>query len=90
MKDETFIATNCLLRELPVGARLIIRCKKDWRWAAVSALREQRVVLTIASPTGRNYRKSCPAETPVFLNGTLALIGEGIWREDIVKYDRRW
>ncbi|MBK7705308.1 MAG: hypothetical protein IPJ30_05885 [Acidobacteria bacterium] len=78
------------LCELPVGARVIIRCKHDWRSAAISRLGEERVVLTIASPTGRNYRKSCPAETFVDLAGTLPVIGEGPWRESFVRYDYRW
>ncbi len=82
--------TNLELRELPVGARVIIRCKFDWRSAAVSAQREERVVLTIASPTGRRYRKSCPPETPVEMDGIVPVIGDGAWRETFVKYDCRW
>lgn len=82
--------SNLELRELPIGARVIIRCKFDWRSAAVSAQREERTVLTIASPTGRRYRKSCPAETIVEMDGILPVIGDGSWREKFVKYDGRW
>ncbi len=81
---------TCELRELPIGARVVVRCKFDWRTAAVSAQREERVVLTIASPTGRTYRKSCPVETMVMISGALPVIGDGDWREKFVKYDVRW
>jgi len=81
---------NRSLGELPIGARLVIRCKSDWRSAAVSARREQRIVLTIASPGGRTYRKSCAPDTEIVFVGTLPVIGTGNWREGFVRYDGRW
>lgn len=81
---------GCLLSELPVGARLLVRCKSDWRIAAVSARHDERIVLTIASPTGRSYRRSCPAETTVLMDGRLPVIGDGIWRDEFARYDVRW
>lgn len=81
---------NCSLGELPVGARLLIRCKSDWRSAAVSSRREQRTVLTIASPGGRTYRKSCDSDTEIVFFGTLPVIGIGNWRDGFARYDGRW
>lgn len=78
------------LSELPVGSRLIVQCKKDWRTAVVSSISEEKVVLIIASPSGRNYRKVCLAETAVEFDGKIPVLGQGIWRENFVKYDFRW
>src|SRR5215204_1925219 len=45
------------LGSLPVGARLILRCRADWRAATVASFETQlgRVVLNVASPTGHTY-----------------------------------
>lgn len=78
------------LDSLPIGARLIVQCKKDWRTAVVSAIREERVVLTISSPSGRTYRKACAAETVIEFDGAFHLLGAGVWRESFAAYDFRW
>jgi hypothetical protein len=78
------------LCELPTGTRLIIQCKKDWRMAVVSTVREESVILQICSPTGRTYRKKCAVETFVYLDGAIPFLGEGIWKETFAKYDFRW
>ncbi|HNU08853.1 MAG TPA: hypothetical protein PKO33_13885 [Pyrinomonadaceae bacterium] len=78
------------LCDLPVGARVLVRCRLDWRSGAISATREDKIVLTIYSPSGRTYRKSCSLETPLTYDGSLPLVGEGTWRETFVKYDVRW
>ena len=43
------------LGSLPVGARLILRCRADWRTATVAAFEPHaaRVVLNVASPSGQ-------------------------------------
>lgn len=79
------------LRELPVGAKLLVQCKKDWRTAVVSGFFEEKVTLIICSPSGRTYRKSCAVETLLDFDGAIPLLGAGgIWRETFVKYDARW
>ena len=44
------------LGSLPIGARLLIRSKIDWRSAVVSSFDEEKATLIVCSPTGRTYR----------------------------------
>lgn len=78
------------LCELPVGSRLMIQCKNDWRMAVVSAVFDESVVLRICSPKGGTYRKKCTAETVINFDGAIPFLGEGIWKETFAKYDFRW
>lgn len=78
------------LNELPVGSRLIIQCKNDWRMAVVSAVFDESVILQICSPKGRTYRKKYTVETFVSLDGAIPFLGEGIWKDTFAKYDFRW
>ena len=80
------------LGELPVGVRLLLQTKRDWRIAVVSRISEEkeRVTLMVCSPTGRTYRKSCAIETPVNFDGAIPFLGEGVWRDTLAKYDFRW
>ncbi|MGB7067868.1 MAG: hypothetical protein WBD22_00045 [Pyrinomonadaceae bacterium] len=81
------------LGQLPIGARLLVRSKKDWRTAAVSAVREEKIVLTVCSPTGRTYRLRRVFDTKVVLEGNLLILAteeaDG-WRENFTGYDTRW
>lgn len=80
------------LGSLPLGARLILRCRKDWRAAAVAAREVElgRVVLSVASPSGHTYRLRRPADAPLTLDGPLPVLGEGTWRAAFARYDLRW
>lgn len=78
------------LSTLPVGAKLLVQCKNDWRMAVVSANVEGKTILRICTAKGRTYRKSCAAETHIVYDGSIPLLGEGFWREELVKYDFRW
>lgn len=86
--------TQISIRELPVGSRLIVQTKKDWRTAVVSTILEEQIILRICSPSGRTYRKSCGFETLINFDKTIPLLkiyeGEEIWREGFVRYDFRW
>jgi len=76
---------------LPTGARLILRCRKDWRDATVVSLVEpERVVLSVASPSGHTYRVRRPADSPLTLEGSIPILGEGSWRAGLARYDVRW
>jgi len=81
-----------LLGALPVGARLILRCRKDWRAAAVAAFEPDRarVVLSVASPTGHTYRVRRPADSLLTPDGPLPVLGGGVWRACFARYDLRW
>ena len=78
------------INTLAVGARLVVQCKKDWRMAVVSAVSEEKIVLQICSPSGRTYRKSCALDALVDSSGVIPFLGDGVWRENLVKYDSRW
>ena len=93
-EDET--ATRALASEaltlgsLPVGARLILRCRADWRTATVAAVEPERVVLNVASPTGHTYRVRRPHDAALSFDGDVPVLGEGCWRAGLARYDVRW
>ena len=80
------------LGSLPVGARLILRCRADWRAAAVAGFEPElgRVVLSVASPGGHTYRVRRPFDSPLAHDGHLPVLGEGQWRAGLARYDLRW
>lgn len=82
--------TEINLNSLPIGAKLLVQCKKDWRTAVVSAVFDENIILQICSPSGRTYRKKCAVETILQFDGAFYLLGEGMWQETFVKYDCRW
>lgn len=78
------------LASLPVGARLVLRCRKDWRDATVIAISPEKVTLSIGAPSGHTYRLRRPPDTPLSLLGDIPVIGEGDWRAGFARYDTRW
>jgi hypothetical protein len=88
------IAPNQIaLRKLPVGARILIRTKKDWRAAAISSFTEEKATLIVCSPSGRTYRLFRSLETILFFEGKIPLLrieNEEDWRQNFTKYDLRW
>jgi hypothetical protein len=90
--DESVKACAPTLGSLPVGARLILRCRKDWRAATVAAFDTERgrVVLSVASPSGHTYRVRRPQDSPLAHDGHFPVLGEGCWRAGLARYDVRW
>ena len=80
------------LGSLPVGARLILRCRADWRAATVASFETDlgRVVLNVASPGGHTYRVRRPADAALAHDGHFPVLGEGRWRAGLARYDVRW
>jgi hypothetical protein len=78
------------LGSLPVGARLILRCRKDWRDAVVAAVSLEAITLSVGSPSGHTYRLRRPPDSLLFLDGSIPVLGEGCWRAGRVRYDLRW
>lgn len=80
------------LGALPLGARLILRCRADWRAATVASFEPERdrVVLNVASPSGHTYRVRRPADAALSHDGHLPVLGEGQWRAGLARYDVRW
>jgi hypothetical protein len=85
--------TLITLRELPIGARLLVRTKTDWRSAVVSRIDIEKVVISVCSPTGRTYRLRRALEAEIILDGGIPILkieSEEDWRENFTKYDFRW
>ncbi len=87
---ETVEFEQINLNHLHVGSKLLVQTKKDWRTAVVSCKSGENIILRICSPSGGTYRKKCELETVLQFDGAFYLLGEGIWREQFVKYDCRW
>ncbi len=85
-------AETKILAGLPIGSRILVRSKKDWRSAVISKIIEETVTLIVSSPTGYSYRLRRHLETVIFFDGNLPILevtGEN-WRENYTTYDRRW
>lgn len=78
------------LSDLPVGSRLILRCRKDWRDAVVAAITLEAITLSVCSPSGHTYRVRRPPDSPLTLDGSIPVLGEGSWRVCFARYDLRW
>jgi hypothetical protein len=83
---ENILTLSCL----PVGARLILRCRKDWRDATIVAVTLEAITLSVMSPTGRTYRLRRPPNSPLSFDGSIPILGEGHWRTGFARYDERW
>lgn len=82
-----------MLAQLPRGARLVLRCRKDWRTASVSALTPDCVVLNVASPTGHTYRVRRPLDSLLTFDGSIPILSDrdsSGWRVALAHYDSRW
>jgi hypothetical protein len=89
--DASQATENILtLGDLPVGARLILRCRKDWRDATIAAVSLETITLSVGSPSGHTYRVRRPADSTLALDGSIPVLGEGCWRAGRVRYDLRW
>lgn len=81
------------LASLPIGSRLVVRSRTDWRFAAVSKIADERIVLTVCSPTGRTYRLRREMDTVVAFDGIIPFLihdEKENWRDNFTRYDVRW
>ncbi len=81
------------LGDFPLGGRLLIRSTKDWRVAVIARKTEEFISISVASPTGYNYRLRRPAEIRVSFDGQIPFIrseDNDLWRENFSPYDVRW
>lgn len=80
------------LAELPIGTRLLVRSKKDWRCAVVSKIIDETVTILVASPSGYSYRLRRKLQTEIFFDGQFPILEnpEQNWRENYANYDVRW
>jgi hypothetical protein len=87
---DTFPRT---LAELPLGARLVLRCRKDWRLAAVALIELDQITLTVCSPSGHTYRVRRPPDAPLAFDGHIPILTDrehACWRAALARYDMRW
>jgi hypothetical protein len=82
------------LGALPLGAHLILRCRKDWRTATVVRIELDKITLSVSSPTGRTYRMRRPPDAPLTFDHHIPLLDAGKpssgWRAGLARYDVRW
>jgi hypothetical protein len=81
------------LANIPLGGRLLVRSKTDWRVAVVCRITEEQITISVASPKGYNYRLRRPLDAIVDFDGRIPyLIADTseTWRENFTSYDVRW
>ena len=86
-------STETTLASLPVGSRLLVRSRTGWRFAAVSKVVDERIVLTVCSPSGHTYRLRRENDTVVVRDGLLYILPSlhtDDWRQNFSRYDPRW
>lgn len=86
-------AIRTTLGELPLGAHLVLRCRKDWRTATVVRIELDKITLSVSSPTGRTYRMRRPPDAPLTFDNSIPLLDAGkpsCWRAGLARYDVRW
>jgi hypothetical protein len=90
---EEVISTRRPLSDLPVGTRLILRTKTDWRSAVISRVGEDSVALRVCCSSGRVYWTKRASEMEVLLEENifrLETIVEEDWRTNFAKFETRW
>lgn len=81
------------LGHLPTGARLVVRCKADWRTATVSVVTPEFVKILINSPRGGTYRIRRPPNAELQSDDCIPVLtdcDDTVWREGMASYDARW
>ncbi len=81
------------LAELPIGAKLILECKKDWREAIVSKRVDEKITLIVSTAKGHTYRVRRLPEEEIFFDGYFPILTKTDatdWRGNFLKCDFRW
>ena len=81
------------LSSLPLGGRLLIRSKTNWRVAVVSRIGEEKITISVASPGGYCYRLRRPLDAVLNYDGRIPFLtidSAEPWRENFSAYDVRW
>lgn len=81
------------LGNFPVGFRLLVRSKSDWRPAVVCRKTDEFVSLAVASPKGGTYRLRRAASIELLFDGQVPYLRakeKDNWRDNFSRYDIRW
>ena len=85
--------TKITLSSIPLGGRLLVRSKKDWRVAVVSRIGEEKITISVASPGGHCYRLRRPIDASISFDGRIPFLvieDSDTWRDNFSPYDIRW
>ncbi len=86
---ETELTLSCI----PLGGRLLVRSRTDWRVAVVCRIAEDKITISVASPRGYCYRLRRPLDAPLSFDGRIPFLtveSAEPWRENFSAYDVRW
>jgi hypothetical protein len=81
------------LDKLSVGARLMVRSRVDWRFAAISKVVDETIVLTVCSPSGHTYRLRREKDCELLFEGRIPVLPHletDSWHDNFASYDPRW
>jgi len=81
------------LANIPLGGRLLVRSKTNWRVAVISRITDEHITISVASPRGSCYRLRRPIDAEIEFDGKipfLKLESAEAWRENFSSYDVRW
>jgi hypothetical protein len=85
--------TQITLASIPLGGRLLVRSKKDWRVAVVTRITEDKITISVASPGGYCYRLRRPTDASISFDGRIPFLvieNSDTWRDNFSPYDMRW
>jgi hypothetical protein len=85
--------TQLTLALIPLGGRLLVRSKTDWRYAVVARIADDKITLSVASPKGGSYRLRRVPESAISYDGRIPYLccdSLDTWRENFSTYDVRW
>jgi len=86
-------AESTTLGLLPVGSRIVVRSRVDWRHAAIARVADDKVVLTVHSPSGYSYRLRRGLDAAISFDGEIAILlsdHKDNWRDNFCPLDSRW
>jgi hypothetical protein len=86
------IGTSLTVGDLPTGTRVVIRSRTDWRTGAIARSNDEKVTVSVASPSGRNYRIRLEKSIRVNTREPIYIIPKGSdvdWLSVFCEYDDR-
>jgi hypothetical protein len=87
------IENGLTLADLPLGGRLLVRSRSDWRTAAVALITSEKITISISSPKGTTYRIHRAPDQSLRIEQGFILMDRGLeeeWKPNFAIYDVRW